>query len=70
MRLLLGAVLGAGLLLLAAPWLWPKGRLKRERRPSAVGERLARAGLAGVPLRTLGALSRLAGLAGAASPWR
>ncbi|WP_210479197.1 type II secretion system F family protein [Naasia sp. SYSU D00948] len=64
MRLLLGASLGAGLLLIAAPWLWPTGRRTRTPRPNLLAERLARAGLAGVPLRTLVALSVLSALTG------
>lgn len=65
MRVLLGAAFGIGLLLLAAPWLWPGGS---ERRPatrrSLLRERLAQAGLDGVPLRGLLAASLLAAVAG------
>jgi tight adherence protein B len=62
-RLLLGAALGAGLLLLASPWLWPDGFRPRSRGGSRLREALARAGLDGVPLRGLLALSLLAALA-------
>ncbi|BDZ44364.1 type II secretion system F family protein [Naasia aerilata] len=64
MRLLLCAAFGAGLLLLASPWIWPGGF---SRRPSGRGSRLrealAQAGLDGIPLRALLALSLLAALA-------
>ena len=35
MTLLLGALLAAGMLLIAAPWLWPGGRTPRARSPAA-----------------------------------
>src|SRR4051794_12896272 len=63
MRIALGIALAAGLLLVTSPWLWP--RRERERRPSSplLADRMARAGLAGVPLRTLVAVSALAAAA-------
>ncbi|MFT4307196.1 MAG: type II secretion protein F, partial [Microbacterium sp.] len=55
MTLLWGGVLAVGLLLVASPWLWPKGRRPVAARPAASGlaALLAAAGLAHRPPSTV-----------------
>lgn len=70
MTLLLGAVLAAGLLLCAAPWMWPP----REEAPNAVIRgRLSRlldeAGMSGVSARMLVLVTAAAGLVAASAVW-
>ncbi|MCU1571531.1 MAG: type secretion system protein [Naasia sp.] len=66
MTALLGAALGAGLLLVLSPWLWPRS----SRRPSTgrlarrLVDRLTAAGLQGIPLRAFAAVSLLFAIAG------
>jgi tight adherence protein B len=64
MTLALGGLLGAGLLLLAAPFLWPRtsGRA-RARPPGRLMSSLAQAGLGSLPLPAFVALSLVLGLA-------
>ncbi|TFB57372.1 type II secretion system protein F [Cryobacterium sp. TMT1-62] len=64
MTLALGALLGTGLLLVAAPFLWPRTRGKaRSRTPGRLRANLAQAGLGSLPLPAFVALSVVLGLA-------
>ncbi len=69
MTFVLGCLLGAGLLLLASPFLWPAGRGGLVIRLSAVANmraRLAQAGLDAVPVPAFVAISVILGIASAA----
>jgi tight adherence protein B len=67
MTIVAGMVLGTGLVLVAAPWLWPRGaRAGRRRAGVRVRERLAQAGLERVPVGAFTAVSVLIGIAVAA----
>lgn len=67
MTLALGGLLGAGLLLLAAPFLWPRTSARaRSRTPGRLRANLAQAGLGNLPLPAFVALSLVLGLAVAA----
>ncbi|HSP51434.1 MAG TPA: type II secretion system F family protein [Cryobacterium sp.] len=67
MTLALGGLLGAGLLLLAAPFLWPRtGGRTRSRTSGRLRTNLAQAGLGSLPLPAFVALSLVLGLAVAA----
>ncbi|HEY8590150.1 MAG TPA: type II secretion system F family protein [Naasia sp.] len=60
----LGVAFGAGLVLLASPWLWPAGRrrpVRAARRAGRIATRLAAAGISGSP-RMFGAVSALTAL--------
>ncbi|TFC81180.1 type II secretion system protein F [Cryobacterium cheniae] len=64
MTLALGGMLGAGFLLLAAPFLWPRtGDKDRSRTPGRLRASLAQAGLGSLPLPAFVALSVVLGLA-------
>ena len=64
MTLALGGMLGAGFLLLAAPFLWPRtGDKDRSRTPGRLRANLAQAGLGSLPLPAFVALSAVLGLA-------
>ncbi|TFB64586.1 type II secretion system protein F [Cryobacterium sp. Hz7] len=64
MTLALGALLGTGLLLVAAPFLWPRTRGKaRSCTPGRLRKNLAQAGLGSLPLPAFVALSVVLGLA-------
>ena len=64
MTLALGGLLGAGLLLLAAPFLWPRTRGRtRSRTTGRLRAHLAQAGLGNLPLPAFVALSLVLGLA-------
>ncbi|WP_210509194.1 type II secretion system F family protein [Naasia sp. SYSU D00057] len=63
MRIALGVALAVGLLLVASPWLWPRRERKPRSTASPLADRLARAGLSGIPVRTLVAVSVLAAAA-------
>ncbi|CAN5275255.1 type II secretion system F family protein [soil metagenome] len=67
MSALLGAVLAAGVLLLASPWLWPRGiRVPRQSAIAALArDRLTQAGLARVSPAMLAAVSLVSGVAAA-----
>ncbi|MEO6200379.1 MAG: type II secretion system F family protein [Cryobacterium sp.] len=69
MTLVLGCLLGAGLLLLAAPILWPAGSARTHGRPGAsarMRSSLALAGFGQVPVPVFAAISVVLGLAAAA----
>jgi tight adherence protein B len=67
MTIVVGLVLGTGLVLVAAPWLWPRGATAGRRRAGVrVRERLAQAGLERVPVGAFTAVSVLIGIAVAA----
>ena len=69
MTAILGVVLGAGLLLIASVFLWPKGRHGMSRRrasPGRLRERLVQAGLGRVSPATVLVVSALLGVAVAA----
>ena len=63
MTLLLGCLLGLGMLLVAAPFLWPRGRTATRRPESRIqrmlGDRLTQAGLHGVSVPTLVVVSSI-----------
>ena len=63
MTLLLGCLLGLGMLLVAAPFLWPRGRTATHRPESRIqrmlGDRLTQAGLHGVSVPTLVVVSSI-----------
>jgi tight adherence protein B len=62
-----GLVLGAGLVLVAAPWLWPRGAsVERRGVVAKAGERLAQAGLDRVPVAVFAVVSGLIGIVAAA----
>jgi tight adherence protein B len=78
-RLVLGCLLGAGLLLVTAPFLWPRRRAETARQPSerdtarsrprgltTLRGAIAQAGLGSLPLAAFAAISLILGLAGAA----
>ncbi len=70
MTALLGALLSAGVLLCASPWLWPpRDRQPSSRRTDAVTRLLAEAGFAEVRPRALMVAIVAAGAAAAASVW-
>ncbi|WP_404311404.1 type II secretion system F family protein [Agrococcus terreus] len=62
MTWLLGAALGLGLVLAASPWLWPRRARQADPRRSRVVDRLAQAGLDGIPPLAVGAASVLLGV--------
>lgn len=63
MTWLLGTALGLGLVLAASPWLWPSSQPAAEaERPRRVLDRLAQAGLDGIPPLAIAAVSLLAGV--------
>jgi tight adherence protein B len=64
---ILGAMLGAGLLLAASPWLWPRSFERPAHTASRMGERLVRAGLGGVSPAVVIAVAVLLGVASAAT---
>lgn len=70
MSIVLGLMLGAGLLLVAAPFLWPRSAIRATSGPGrlqrATRHRLAQAGLAGIPLGGVVLVSALAAVAAAA----
>lgn len=67
MTIVVGLVLGTGLLLVAAPWLWPRGAVAGRRRMGVkLRERLAQAGLERIPVGAFTAVSVLIGIAVAA----
>lgn len=67
MTVVAGLVLGAGLLLIASPWLWPRDAVGRRRgRGDRLRERLAQAGLHGAPVSVFAAVSGLTGISVAA----
>lgn len=62
-----GLLLGAGMLLAASPWLWPRGRTPRRRHPDrGLAVLLVQAGMSRTPVPVLVAFSALLGLAVAA----
>lgn len=67
MSALLGLALGAGVMLVASPWLWPRGaRMPRQSALVALWrERLAQAGLERVTPAVVGAVSLVMGVAAA-----
>src|SRR5690606_24160170 len=70
MTLLAGALLGAGVLLTLAPWLWPASPARPVRRPrGALRALLDEAGLAEVPARTILVLAAACAVAAAAIAW-
>lgn len=70
MTLFIGALLAAGLLLCASPWLWPYGAgAERPARRGRLARLLDEAGYASVQLRTLVAVIIAAALAAAAVAW-
>lgn len=70
MTILLGAVLAAGVLLVASPWLWPpSARPADTGRTGAVARLLEGAGFAGVRPRVVILLSALGALLAAAIAW-
>ncbi|MDR2997805.1 MAG: type II secretion system F family protein [Microbacterium sp.] len=70
MTLLLGAMLAAGLLLAASPWLWPSGvRGARPVRTGALARLLGESGYGRTSPRTLIAVMIAAGLGAAAIAW-
>lgn len=70
MTLLLGALLGAGLLLCASPWLWPPREVApRSRRSGRLRKLLEEAGLARASTRSLLAAMVAAGLVAASVAW-
>jgi tight adherence protein B len=68
MILLLGSLLGAGLVLISAPLLWPASGTSRDgaRLPAAWRARLAQAGFGTVPLSVFATLSGILAVAAAA----
>ncbi|WOF24745.1 type II secretion system F family protein [Microbacterium betulae] len=69
MILLLGAVLAGGLLLAAAPWLWPVREKRVHDGPAPLSSLLEAAGFAHVAPRVFVALCAAAALAAAAVAW-
>lgn len=65
---ILGALLGAGLLLIVSPWLWPRGRrsVRGAGRVSRIADRLTRAGFPGIAPGAFVAVSVLLGVASGA----
>lgn len=69
MTLILGCLLGCGILLLASPFLWPRGVARPRVRPSVfdvVRARLTQAGLESVPVGVFLTLSVIVAIIGAA----
>jgi len=66
MRIALGCLLGAGLLLLASPVLWPRQQPAPARAGGRLHDRLVQAGLGQVPTPVFAAVSAIVGLASAA----
>ena len=69
MKLILGSVLGCGILLLAAPLLWPRRATRPQVRPSAsdvIRTRLTQAGFESVPVAVFLTLSALVAVIAAA----
>ena len=70
MTLLVGCLLGLGMLLVASPFLWPRGSMATRRPESRLrrmlGDRLAQAGLHGVSVPTLVVVSSILGAASTA----
>lgn len=66
MILVLGGMLGAGVLLLVAPFLWPRERREVSRSLDALRSQLALAGFTRMPLEAFIAISLIVGIAGAA----
>jgi tight adherence protein B len=65
--LVLGLLLGAGLVMIAAPWLWPRSAtLRRRGLFDRLAERLAQAGLERVPVGVFAVVSVVLGVAVAA----
>ncbi|MFC4138825.1 MULTISPECIES: type II secretion system F family protein [unclassified Microbacterium] len=70
MTLLLGAMLAAGLVLVASPWLWPAGaRAARPAREGALSRLLGESGYGRTAPRALIAVMIAAGLGAAAIAW-
>ncbi|UYO96064.1 type II secretion system F family protein [Microbacterium sp. M28] len=71
MTLLMGAVLAAGVLLCASPWLWPTrdSPVEQKRRAGALTRLLEEAGLGGVRSRTLVILMVAAAAVAASVVW-
>lgn len=72
MILLCGATLGAGLVLMVAPWLWPAGgaATRRSGKSRGIGRRLLEgAGFAHVAVSGLGAVSLASAVLAAAIAW-
>lgn len=71
MTLLVGALLGAGMLLCASPWLWPQQqeRPAREPRSSRLRRLLDEAGYARTPTRTITAVMVAIATVSAALAW-
>ncbi len=70
MTLLLGAMLAAGLLLVASPWLWPAGRrTPRERKAGALERLTEEAGYAALSPRVIPATMLAAALFASALVW-
>jgi tight adherence protein B len=63
MTLIAGLMLGAGLLLIVSPLLWPRGERRSAPAPSALRDRLNQAGLPRVSPATVVLLSALLGVA-------
>lgn len=66
MRLALGCLLGAGMLLLVSPLLWPRRAASAPRAVGRLRERLAQAGLGHVPAPVFVAISAIVALAAGA----
>ncbi|MET4099722.1 tight adherence protein B [Agrococcus sp. UYP10] len=62
MTWLLGAALGLGVVLAVSPWLWPRAPRRLERAGRPVLDRLAHAGLEGIPPLAVAAVALLAGV--------
>lgn len=62
MTWLLGAALGLGVVLAVSPWLWPRTPRRVERAGRPVLDRLAHAGLEGIPPLAIAAVALLAGV--------
>ncbi|RNE59024.1 type II secretion system F family protein [Cryobacterium tepidiphilum] len=65
MRLALGCLLGAGVLLLASPLLWPRQHSEQGRNRGRLHERLVQAGLGHVSVPVFAAVSAIVALASA-----
>ncbi|MGY3126575.1 tight adherence protein B [Agrococcus sp. UYP33] len=62
MTWLLGAALGLGVVLAVSPWLWPRAPRRLERAGRPVLDRLAHAGLEGIPPLAVAAVALLTGV--------
>lgn len=69
MTVLLGAMLTAGMLLAASPWLWPPGRVSRPPRRGVLVRTLEEAGLSSVRLRTLLVVMLAVALVASSTVW-